>query len=96
MDALNFRTQKTGRVPTSFLADEYGESQALDALQFTDCMDAEHQLLLPVVELGTFILRFNQSMQNNNVITFITLFLPISLQLINLVGTEREGWSKRG
>ncbi|KAM3188015.1 hypothetical protein ACTXT7_001157 [Hymenolepis weldensis] len=61
MDALNFRTQKTGRVPTSFLADEYGESQTLDALQFTGRMDAEHQLLLPVVELGTFILRFNQT-----------------------------------
>ncbi|VDL61717.1 unnamed protein product [Hymenolepis diminuta] len=61
MDGLNFRTQKTGRVPTSILADEYGESQALDALQFTGSMDAEHQLLLPVIELGTFILRFNET-----------------------------------
>nr|CDS25796.1 tyrosine protein kinase Fyn [Hymenolepis microstoma] len=61
MDALDFRTQKSGHVPTSLLTDESGESQALDAFQVTDRNGAEYQLLLPIVKLGTFILRVDHT-----------------------------------
>ncbi|VDN96453.1 unnamed protein product [Rodentolepis nana] len=61
VDALDFRSQKTGLVPSCLLTDESGKSQALDAFQVTDRKGAEYQLLLPIVKLGTFILRIDHN-----------------------------------
>ena len=55
--ALDWRTGNVGRVPIVLLTDELGESKAFDAFFCISRKEAEQQLLLPMVESGTYIIR---------------------------------------
>ena len=55
--ARDWRNDKVGVVPTKLLTDELGISRAFDAFNCILRKDAEDQLLLPVIQSGTFILR---------------------------------------
>uniref|UniRef100_A0A5K3F617 Tyrosine-protein kinase n=1 Tax=Mesocestoides corti TaxID=53468 RepID=A0A5K3F617_MESCO len=57
LQARDWRTGGTGVVPDTYLTDQPGESEAFDAFQFISRDEAEHRLLLPVFETGTYILR---------------------------------------
>lgn len=57
LDARDWRNGDAGLVPENFLTDEPGESVAFDAFQCISRAEAEEQLLLPVIQSGTFIVR---------------------------------------
>ncbi|VDM33198.1 unnamed protein product [Hydatigera taeniaeformis] len=55
--ARDWRNGNVGLVPTNFLTDETGTSVVFDAFQCISRAEAEAQLLLPVIQSGTFIVR---------------------------------------
>ncbi|CUT98754.1 tyrosine protein kinase Fyn [Echinococcus multilocularis] len=57
LSARDWRNGNVGLVPADFLTDESGESVVFDAFQCSSRAEAEEQLLLPVIQSGTFIVR---------------------------------------
>uniref|UniRef100_A0A0R3VZL7 Tyrosine-protein kinase n=1 Tax=Taenia asiatica TaxID=60517 RepID=A0A0R3VZL7_TAEAS len=55
LNARDWRSGNVGLVPGNFLTDKPGESVAFDAFQCVSRAEAEEQLLLPVIQSGTFI-----------------------------------------
>ncbi|KAL5965588.1 Tyrosine-protein kinase HCK, partial [Taenia solium] len=55
LNARDWRNGSVGLVPENFLTDEAGKSVAFDAFQCISRAEAEEQLLLPVIQSGTFI-----------------------------------------
>lgn len=57
LKARDWKTQKSGMIPGNFVSDQLGDYTAFDAYHHINREEAENQLRVPIIEIGTYLIR---------------------------------------